>query len=147
MPDIFIILGDRNTRKSATIRALTGAFQKGLYQVATRGGNIDIFVQISSLQESRISPQDFISEVSQNHYQSVLVSLWISNGNGQPNGHTYIQDFLHVGWNIREIVILGVNNLPTNLPQNTPTPTFILHSRTLPANQIASQIRGLWQWL
>jgi hypothetical protein len=147
MPNVFIIMGDRNTRKSATIRALAGPFQKGIYQVATHIGNIDIFVQISSLQESRISPQNFISEISQDNYQNVLVSLWVSNGNGQPNGYTYIQDFVHAGWNIQEIVVLGVNNFPNNLPENTPNPRFIPNSQNLPANQIASQIREWWQWL
>jgi len=147
MLNIFIIMGDRNTRKSATIRALTGAFQRKVYQVATQMGNIDIFVQISSLQESRISPQKFIKEIEEYNCPNVLVSLWISQGNGQPDGLTYIREFLNRGWNIQQIVVLGVNNLPYNLPQNTPSPNYIPNSRDLPANQIASQIREWWQWL
>jgi len=48
MPDMYVIMGDRNTRKSATIRALTGAFKRGPHQVATRNAGVtDIFVQIS----------------------------------------------------------------------------------------------------
>ena len=147
MQDVFIIMGDRNTRKSATIRALTGAFRKGEYQVATHIINMDVFVQISSLQESGISTQDFIREANQNSCINVLVSLWIHQGNGQPNGLTYIQDFLNAGWNLRDIVVLGINNLPYNLPTGSSNPNFIPNSQNLPANQIASQIRGWWQWI
>lgn len=152
MVDIFIIMGGRNTKKSATIRALTGVFKRKNYKVAieTRQGNIDVinvFVQISSLQESRISPQDFINQIKQNGYLNVLVSLWISSSNGQPDGITYIQEFISVGWNIREIVVLGTNSLSDHLPTDAPAPNFIPNSRDLPANQVASQIRRLWQWL
>ncbi len=148
MTDVYVIMGDRNTRKSATIRALTGAFKRGLYRVATQNvGVIDIFVQISSLQESRIPPQNFIQQVQQSNYQYVLVSLWIFQSNRQPNGLTYIQSFLNAGWNIQAIVVLGTDRLPYNLPADTPNPNFIPNSQNLPANQIASQIRGWWQWL
>lgn len=147
MPNVFIIMGIRNGKKSAAIRALSGAFKRGKYSVATLNGNIDVFIQISSLQESKISPQAFIREVNQNRYPNVLVCLWISQGRGQPTGETYIQNFLNAGWNIQQIVILGANNLPYNLPQNTTHPNYIPNSQNLPANHIASQIRSLWQWL
>ena len=148
MPDVYVIMGDGNTRKSATIRALTGAFQRGLYQVATRNaGVIDIFVQISALQESKISPQQFIQEVTQNNYQHILVSLWISQGGRQPSGQDYIRNFLNAGWNILEILVLGTATLSYNLPPGSPPPNYIPNSRNLPANQIASQIRTWWQWL
>ncbi len=148
MPNIFIILGGRNTRKSSTIRALTGVSRENIYQVAIQRGIIDVFVKISSLQESKISPEDFISEVNQNRYQNVLVSLWIARSGQQPDGNVYIQNFLRTGWNIREIVVLGRDSLPyNNLPQGLPEPRFILNSREMPVNQIASQIRERWQWL
>jgi len=79
---------------------------------------------------------------------NVLVCLWISEGNGQPNGHTYIKAFLKEGWNIKEkIVILGTNELPYDLPQDTPDLKFIHDSQNRPANWIASQVREWWRWL
>ena len=145
MPDVYVIMGDKNTRKSSTIRALTGVYNKGVYEIAIQGGQvIDVFVQISSLQESGISPQEFIKETK--NYQHILLSLWILSGNGQPDGLTYIQDFINAGWDIREIVVLGMNNLPYNLPTNAPKPKYIQNSINLPANQIASQIRNWWKW-
>ena len=148
MPNIFIIMGEKNTRKSATIRALTGVHHKTRrgYQIGTPRGDINVFIKISSLQESPISPQDFITDIQNRNYQNVLISLWISQGNGQPNGVTYIREFLNVGWNISQIVVLGTDNIQ-NSPQNTPVPYYISNSRTLPSNTIASQIRERWQWL
>ena len=148
MPNLFIIMGDRDTRKSSTIRNLTGAYNRKLYQVETIQGNIiDIFIQVSSLQESRISPQEFLQEMNRENYQNILLSLWISEGNNQPNGLTYIQHFINANWSIHEIVILGINNLPYQLPQNCPNPNFISNSKIIPANTIASKIRRWWQWL
>jgi len=148
MPNVYVIMGDRNARKSATIRALTGAFQKDVYQVAIQDTRIiNVFVHISSLQESQISPQQFIHQIGQNDYQYVLVSLWISQGNRQPNGSVYIQNFLNARWNILQIVVLGTNHLPYGLSPNIPHPKHIPNSQGLPANQIASQIREWWQWL
>lgn len=34
MPDVWIIMGESGTKKSATIRALTGAFKKGYYDIS-----------------------------------------------------------------------------------------------------------------
>ena len=148
MPNIYIIMGNGNSGKSRTIRALTGIsrMRDTGYQIGTQIGDINVYVRVSSLQESDISPQDFIREVQNGNYQNVLVGLWINQGNGQPNGVNYIQEFLNAGWNINQIVILGANNVP-NLPQNTSQPNPILNSRTLPSNTIASYIRNWWQWL
>ena len=45
MARVFVILGESRSGKSTTIRALTGAFQRGPLKVATQDGNMDIFVQ------------------------------------------------------------------------------------------------------
>ena len=143
MPDVFIIMG--KTKKSATIRALTGIFSEKDWEVATQNENIDIFVQVRALQEAGISPEDFISQ--RKGSLNILVCLWISEGNGQSDGHTYIKAFFDAGWNIKEIVALGINKLPYDLPQGTPKPKSICNSQNLPANRIASQVRGCWKWL
>ena len=145
MPNVFIVLGDINTRKSVTIRALTGVYNKRVMQVATQAGNIDIFVQIQSLQESEITPQNFLTEIA--NRTNVLVPLWVSPGKGQPDGLQYIKTFINNGCTISQIVVLGTNNLPYNLPAGLPNPLFIPNSRTIPPNKIAHQIRRHWGWL
>lgn len=144
MPNVFVVLGDRKTGKSVTIRALTGVYNKRVMQVATQAGNIDIFVQITSLQESGIAPQNFVTEIA--NRTNVLVPLWVSPGNGQPNGLQYIQTFINNGWTISQIVVLGTNNLSYNMPAGLPNPFFIPNSLTIPPNQIAHQIRAQWGW-
>jgi len=145
MPNVFVVLGGRDTRKSTTIRALTGARIRREWQVATQNGNIKIFVQISALQESKIEPQRFIQETAR--YPNILVCLWISRGNRQPNGLEYIQAFIKKRWPISQIVVLGVRSLPYDLPGSLPNPYFIDNSKEIPANQIAHQIRRRWRWL
>ncbi len=145
MPDVFIIMGKTKTKKSATIRALTGVFHGKDWKVATQNETIDIFVQVRALQEAKISPKNFIRQ--RNGSLNILVCLWISKGNGQPDGDTYIKAFLKARWNIKEIVVLGTEKLPYDLPQDTPKPKFIHDSQNRPANWIASQVRGWWRWL
>lgn len=148
MPHVFIVLGDANTRKSSTVRALTGIAKRGVYQVAiAHGDDIQVFVQVVACQEEPISPEDFVNRVTRKNCTNVLVSLRITGCNGQPGGDVYIERFLHEGWNAREIVILGVDQLPYELPQNLPEPNSIPRSQNAAANRIASQIRGWWRWL
>jgi hypothetical protein len=147
MPNIFIIIGEDNTRKSSTIRALTGASKRNVYQVATINQHIQIFVQISALQEQGKSPQQFMNEITQMSCPNVLLSLRINAVGRQPNSLTYIQNFLGANWCIREIVVLGTNQLPYNLPNNLPTINYIPNARNMTNNEIASKIRQWWQWL
>ncbi|GAH53823.1 unnamed protein product [marine sediment metagenome] len=144
MSNIFIVLGYIKTRKSFTIRALTGVYNRRVMQVATQAGNINIFVQIRSLQELGIAPQNFATQIA--NRTNVLVSLRVSPGNRQPDGLKYIQTFINNGCTISQIVVLGTNNLPYNLPVGLPSPLFIPNSRTIPPNQIAHQIRAQWGW-
>jgi len=97
-----------------------------------------------------VSPKAFINNHQHDRY--VLLSLWIRSrstrtGTQFPNGHIYIQEFINNNWTINEVVVLGTNTLPYNLPQGSPTPMFIANSINIPANQIAHQIRNSWNWL
>ncbi|MFH1010934.1 MAG: hypothetical protein V1784_06850 [bacterium] len=147
MPNLYIVIGEAETRKSSCIRALSGVCRRKSYEIATQNaGDIDIYIPgTSSLQERGISPDDFMDEVKRNSSENVLMSLWISATSTQPDGHTYIQRFITSGWSIKEIVVLGENHL--NLPANCPHPHFIPKSPIMPANAIAAQIREQWQWL
>lgn len=150
MPNVYVLLGDGNTRKSSTARALTGVPQRKSVSVATTGGNIEVFVQIKSLQEAHISPQDFIQEANNAAYSNVLVPLWISNFPGPPSfphGAHYIQDFLNANWHIQAVVALGVGQLPQQLPAPAPIPQFLSQSMFTPVNQTSAAVRGWWGWV
>jgi hypothetical protein len=147
MPTVYAMLGDGNTRKSSTTRALTGAAQRRIVSVATAAGSIDVFVQISSLQESRILPQEFIAEMITARHQNLLVTLWVSPLGAFPPGTDYLREFAIAGWVIQQIVVLGTTPLLPPLHAGAPTPNLIPNSPATPANQIASFIRGWWNWL
>jgi hypothetical protein len=115
--------------------------------VATAAGSIDVFVQISSLQESHILPQDFIAEMIAAGHQNILVTLWVSQLGAFPAGTDYLREFANAGWVIQQIVVLGTTPLLPPLPGGAPPPNLIPNSAMTPANQIASLIRGWWNWL
>jgi len=146
MPDIFIIIGDPNTGKSRTIRALTGARREAAsgYRIGTTTGEINVYIKLSALQENKISPGNFIRTIQQGNYQNVLICLRRNQSNGQPNAIFYIEEFLNVHWNIKQIVIFG--DILPNLQRNI-QPNYIQNSRQLPSNTIASYIRQWWHWL
>ncbi len=161
MPNVYAILGESNARKSSTVRALTGVFQwQSAWSVATTTHTpLDIHIEVSSLQESNISPQGFVDKidaVNRNRASlnppypdvaNILVPIWISAGNNLPPGINYLQHFAQQpGWNISQIVVLGAAALPPALPVGVPA-HLISGSVSMPANAIASQIRGFWNWL
>ena len=159
MPNVYAILGESNTGKSSTVRALTGVtMQYDTWTVATTPptGNIDVYVEIKALQESNIQPQDFVKKIAdldqflitKGHHtvNNILIPLRISAVNGCPDGAVYLQHFARMpipGWNIRPIVVLGAAAMPTAFPAHHPIPGLA----SMPANGIASQIRPLWNWL
>jgi hypothetical protein len=151
MPTVYAILGDANTRKSSTTRALTGVAQRKSVTVATVSGDIEVFVQVSSLQELNVLPSDFISQVMAEGHKNVLVELWISSRTHMrtvyPPGLDYFLAFLNAGWAIRHVVVLGVSSLSRSLPPGAPSPNFIPQSASIPVNRIASHIRAWWAWL
>lgn len=147
MVTVYAILGDSNTRKSSTVRALTGVAQRKEVRVATVAGDIDVFVNIKSLQEANISPQQFIREVAAGEYTNVLVPLLVSEMNIHPQEADYIQAFLNAGWTIQQLVVLGALSLATPLPAGIPRPNFVSDSTSIPVNRIASRVRSWWGWL
>ena len=164
MPDVYALFGDSNTRKSSTVRALTGAAQlQEAWRVATTlpPSNIEVYIQIRSLQEGNpgITPKAFTDKItSLNKWRAthplkyapvtnILIPLRISAFNNCPDGAVYLQHFALHGWIIRQIVVLGTTTLLPPLHAGAPTPNPIPNSTTIPVNQIASLIRGWWNWL
>ncbi len=160
MPNVYAILGDSNTRKSSTVRALTGVMkQDNAWKVAMPSptGNIDVYVQIKALQEEGVNAQELVDKVvsvnrfraehGQHPVNDILIPLRISAVNGFADGTVYLQHFALAGWNIHQIVVLGTTTLLSPLPAGAPAPNQIPYSASMPANQIASLIRGWWSWL
>ncbi len=147
MPNVYIIVGGSQTGKSRTVRALTGASTarpRGHFVGTTNQGVITVYIQVRSLQEAHIAPQDFINTIQQGNYENVLVTLRIKPIDIYPEAARYIEAFLGVGWIIKHIVLLNANVIH-NQPENIPQP-MILQTNGVPSNTLASQIRPVWQW-
>ncbi|MDD4761081.1 MAG: hypothetical protein PHU66_09775 [Bacteroidaceae bacterium] len=72
MPNIFLVIGNGSTRKSSLVRALSGTYTRGKYFIENLASIKDeFFVQIRSLQEANIFPQDFIAEMQRENVNHV----------------------------------------------------------------------------
>lgn len=161
MRRVFIVVGHSESRKSSTIRALTGTGPPKIYQVRITNDEIlNIYVHHSSLQEARISPAAFITQVEKfveecvEEFEGdpdVLVALRTkSSRNGEfPNAQEYASQFMQAGWQIAAIVLLGPASRESSNRLSEISHEFFANpdSKVLPANWIAHQIRGEWGWL
>jgi len=151
MPNVYVILGDSNTRKSSTMRALTGVRQESdSWEMATGAKGVDIFyIRTMSLQEAGITPQVFVKTINQLVVSNIFISLRIKPSKRAfkiyPAGVDYLDAFKRAKWNIKPLFVLGDPALPPGLPTGIRA-HLISNSRALPANEIASRIRGLWNW-
>lgn len=147
MVEIYALLGGHNVRKSSTVRALSGVYNRGLWQIATHDHHDKFFVETRALQEAETSAAAFIAEVTELAPERVLVPLRVDAFRRHPRGAEYLSEFQRAGWQIAGIGLLG----PTGAPWaggllGFPAPLFFPGSRTTPANAIAAQFRAAWNW-
>lgn len=151
MPNLYVIIGEQNTRKSSTIRALSGFYRrdknltKPHYITFTNGNVEDFYIDPTSLQEKKISSQKLINDAL--NYNNVLICLREHPFNNLPDYYSYLNDFMNAGWNLVGITVLGTNNLHKGIPISNVSPLFEQNSITMPSNQIAHRIRNSWNWL
>jgi len=169
---IKIIVGKANSRKSSTIRALTGIGQPNFYDIALfpQGVQQDTLVINSAIQEGcRLSPTEFIRHINNNlpfgriaRYPAswstpditsatkhILIGLRENPLNGCLDALAYIDAFCKAGWFFQpntDVVYLNRAAMPVNLPFQHHAINDVVH---IPSNQIAHQVRNLatWQWL
>ena len=154
MRRVFVVIGASQTKKSATIRALTGAAHCRVLMVRLNDNeNANIFVQVMSLQEAHISPEEFIQTINATENRpDVLVALRLralrGNSDAFPDAFGYIERFEQEGWDIAAIVLLGpaLQESSNRLSEISQEFFAIPDSKEPPANWIAHQIRERWGW-
>lgn len=150
MRRVFIVVGHSGSRKSSTIRALTGVGNRKVFQVMQIDRTIlNIYVRPASLQEDRITPGDFIRFVENlDGNPDVLLALRsrASQRGEFPDAMEYALQFERAGWQIAGVAALQEATLDP-LTENAPQPIPIPDSQNMPANEIADTIRGVWNWL
>jgi hypothetical protein len=148
---VYIIVGAGQTRKSSTIRALTGVGRTKVVSVRLAGGqDMNVLVRVQSLQEEGIEPERFVQFVQgvDPHVENILLPLRVGN-NHLPNAGAYINTFLLHHWHIADVVVLGQQDLPLGLDQiqrDFGDPLAVPNVEDLPVNEIAHSLRDRWGW-
>lgn len=148
--DAYVVIGDANSFKSSTVRALTGCRIRGVRELVQRGVVMNTFVQLSSLQEGSNwkSPKDFVREVRQSRANSVIVALRGLQHRRRPDANVYLDEFVRAGWNIKGVALLHCPsfNLTASVP---PGALFRFPSGGQPhyyANELAARVRKKFGW-
>jgi len=161
MPNLHIVIGDANTRKSSLIRCLTGygggagANEKDI--ALTNGSVITVYCKPSALQEKAaggpFDPAAFITFI-QNLQQSptdIIFSLRVSASGGCPQAAAYLSAFtIQPGWQIANMALLGnsahaVQAILQPLAGNARV-VSVRNGRNQPTNLSAQQVRQVWGW-
>jgi len=152
MGNLYILMGRERTRKSVTIRALTGFTRCNPLEVKLENGDTKtIYVIASSAQEDARGFRNKVVRINQEgHEWDILLALHPDN-----KASDFIRQIPEVNRQEIHIVPLGSEGIHTDLQRdisNLPssrltTYTGIPASRTMPANEIAHQIRAEWDWL
>lgn len=143
----YLIIGEPNTRKSSLLRSLTGCFNRSDRDIQlVDGTSIGIYARVSSLQESKTTPRDFIAEVKKRGCANVIFCL-LPEPNPlfpipYPDAHMYIAAFEEAGWSFVKTAIVGVHPISPALPHVARFP----RAASLPINVLAKNIRAHFGW-
>ena len=143
----YLIIGEPNTRKSSLLRSLTGCFNRNDRDIQLVNGTlINIYARVSSLQESKITPKDFIKEVHARGCANVIFCL-LPDPNPlfpilYPDAHMYISTFEEAGWSFVKTAIVGIHDISPDLPHVARFP----RAASLPINVLAKNIRAHFDW-
>lgn len=156
IPNVYVILGEANMKKSSTMRCLSGVDRKNVYKIQHTSGDIrDTFVRITSLQEGDCTESEFITYVTEKlkkPYDDIFISLRI-NGLIHPKSkrklnraEDYINYFKNIGWNIVRIIDFQDGNNIISIG-NISTSQTLINTHKDPANYTASIVRNHFNWI
>lgn len=152
------VVGDSNTRKTSTIRALSGTGQrKDCWDLGlTHPTHITVkaYIETSAPQEqdSKPSPSEIVKRLNNASIKHEVTHLLIAlrhKSKSSPNGLDYINHFINeanweclgialTGWGLQSSAIRNDYDQITTLIQPNDS------TRLLAANSIASQVRSKW---
>jgi hypothetical protein len=145
---LYIVMGAHHTRKSTTIRALTGYTRGDRWQIALIDGNRrDVWIVPTSPQENDEAFERLMAAINRREVgpdMDILLALH-PDGASERVGRIPDENKRTIRW-----ALLGVedNELSPNVDEILRNPDAVIpDSRDLPANEIAHQIRQVWRWL
>lgn len=147
--DAYLIVGNPRTRKSSLVRALTGAFNRSLRDIALQGGRgaLRLYARAGSLQDARSAPDDFVAEVGRLRCDALLCCLLPAAHPlapaELPAAAAYVARFERAGWRIASIAVLGQDRGGLRSPRLQQFP----QAGTAPINVTAAAVRAHFGWI
>jgi len=157
---LYIIIGNGNSRKSSTIRALTGVRDQRNLEVAKNDICINAYVKTTSFQEifnKGINPEAAYDEMITRKCDYAIICLRYNPKYSMPGFIDYIDTFVKKGGSIIEPLIFlsneddvekitknSINIEFENKGLKTINSNIINNSKQIASNEIASIIRELW---
>jgi hypothetical protein len=147
--DVYLIIGNPNTRKSSIVRSLSGCFNRNVRDILLQGAKpaVRFYARAGALQDTRTTAEDFVAEVARSRCKAVLCCLSpVANPTDPllyPDAQAYVAGFQAAGWRIRAVAVLGQNGgdvRAANLRQYPGAPT-------VPINVTARDIRAQFGWV
>jgi hypothetical protein len=114
--DLYLVIGNPNTRRASVIRSLSGCFNRSLRDIELLSGKatLKVYARVGSLQETRTRPADFVAEVVATRCNAVLCCVTPSESPTAPSLYpsalAYLDHFVAQGWSIRGVAALGQNS-------------------------------------
>ena len=146
--DLYVIIGNPNTRKSSLIRSLTGCFNRSLRDIQPVDGKtaLRLYARVGSLQDTRTTPQAFAEEVARVRCDAVLCALAPTAYPHQaalyPDAVAYLAHFKSEAWRLRSIAVLGQNAGDVR----SPVLRQFAQATTWPINTTARAVRAHFGW-
>jgi hypothetical protein len=144
MVDVWAVIGGEHTRKTSSIRAITGVQQiEKKWRVAyVAHGNALTYVYPHGLQENRpVSPQDFIQAVRAANVNYVIAALRYKKVSERLDAAGYLTAFQGAGRNIAGYAVLGPDAW---LPPVFGAGVAIPNAANMASNEVAAQLRQAW---
>jgi hypothetical protein len=146
--DLYLVIGNPNTRKASLVRSLTGCFNRSVRDILIQGTKAPVrfYARIGTLQETRTSFEDFVAEVERTRCRAVICCLLPTVADNRamnrPDAQAYVAGFKAVGWHIKAVAVLGQDGggvRASNLRQYPQAPTA-------PINVTAREVRAQFGW-
>lgn len=147
--DLYLVVGNPNTRKASLVRSLTGCFNRSVRDIELVSGKapLRLYARVGSLQETRTRPEDFVSEVAATRCEAVLCCVaphaHLASPDLFPAPQAYLDHFKAQGWRLRAMAVLGQNagGLRAAVLRQFP------QAGTSPINGTAAAVRKHFGWV
>jgi len=159
MPNLHVIIGDPDTRKSSLTRCLVGVGRVNhgsgtRWDVAlVRGAPIKLFCKVASLQEGQhaMGSTAFIRFVKDLRPvpDEILISLRVSGGRF-PDAVDYLSAFNAASWPVRSVALMDTSAIglaPLRALAAGARVARVPGSSIVPTNASAALVRKVWGWV